>query len=264
MAREVAAAGGQARYRAWRAQQRAHLMARCPKRPKFGAHRRLRAEVERGLRRRWSPQQISARLEADFADDASMRVSHETIYQSLFVQSRGALRRELANCLRTGRARRRPQGRSGGNGAGELKQMVLLSERPAEADDRAMPGHWEGDLLLGRQSRSAVATLVERRTRFVMLCALLEGRLAEQVKEALSKRILALPAQACAARSLGTAARRWPSTPLSPATPACRSISATRAALGSAAQSRTRTGCCASTSPRAPIWPPTRKPRSTA
>ena len=120
-----------------------------------------------------------------------MRVSHETIYQSLFVQGRGALRRELTKCLRSGRAQRRPQGRS--VGTGELKNMVLLSKRPAEAEDRAVPGHWEGDLIVGKKSLSAVATLVERQTRFIMLCLLSDGRLAEQVKDALAKKIGGLP-----------------------------------------------------------------------
>lgn len=124
-----------------------------------------------------------------------MRVSHETIYQSLFVQSRGALRRELTRCLRSGRAQRRPQGRNTGSGTGEIKNMVLRSERPAEADDRAVPGHWEGDLLAGRLSRSAVATLVERQTSFVMLCAVPKGRLADQVKDVLASRIVTLPEQ---------------------------------------------------------------------
>lgn len=195
IAREVANSGGRSRYRAWQAHRRAWRHARRPKVAKLAAVPRLRREVERRLAQRWSPQQISARLEVDFPDDAVMRVSHETIYQSLFVQSRGALRRELTRCLRSGRAQRRPQGRNTGTGTGELKNMVLLSERPAEADDRAVPGHWEGDLLVGRQSRSAVATLVERQTRFVMLCALPKGRLAEQVKDVLASRIVTLPEQ---------------------------------------------------------------------
>ena len=116
-----------------------------------------------------------------------MRVSHETIYQSLYVQSRGALRRELTRCLRTGRAQRRPRGRIAG--AGQLLNMVLISERPAEVDDRAVPGHWEGDLVLGARSQSAIGTLVERQTRFVMLLNLRKGRLAEHVRDALVDRI---------------------------------------------------------------------------
>jgi IS30 family transposase len=154
---------------------------------------RLRHEVERRLRLRWSPQQIAARLVLDYPDDPEMRVSHETIYQSLFVQGRGALRRELTRCLRTGRAQRRPLRRI--KGSGQLLNMVLLSERPAEVRDRAVPGHWEGDLLIGQQSKSAIGTLVERQTRFVMLLNLSKGRLAEHVKDALVARIGDLPEQ---------------------------------------------------------------------
>jgi IS30 family transposase len=132
-------------------------------------------------------------LVLDYADDPEMRVSHETIYQSLFVQGRGALRRELTRCLRTGRAQRRPLRRT--NGAGQLLNMVLLSERPAEVNDRALPGHWEGDLMLGQHSRSAIGTLVERQTRFVMLLNLRKGRLAEHVKDALVEKIGELPEQ---------------------------------------------------------------------
>ena len=120
-------------------------------------------------------------------------MSHETIYQSLYVQSRGALRRELTRCLRTGRAQRRPRGRIAG--AGQLLNMVLISERPAEVDDRAVPGHWEGDLVLGARSQSAIGTLVERQTRFVMLLNLRKGRLAEHVRDALVDRIGELPEQ---------------------------------------------------------------------
>jgi IS30 family transposase len=130
-------------------------------------------------------------LRTDFPDDLNMRISHETIYQSLFVQGRGALRRELTQCLRSGRAQRRPIGRP--VGSGELKNMVLLSERPPEVGDRAVPGHWEGDLIIGKKSLSAIATLVERHTRFIMLCRLPDGRLAEQVKVALAKKIGSLP-----------------------------------------------------------------------
>jgi len=119
-------------------------------------------------------------------------VSHETIYQALFIQGRGALRRELAACLRTGRARRRAQVPSGDRG--RMAGMVLLSERPAEVEDRAVPGHWEGDLLVGKGGRSAIATLVERRTRYVLLAALPAGRAAPEVRDALVERVVALPA----------------------------------------------------------------------
>ena len=191
VSRDVAASGGRTRYRAWRADARASRRARRPKMPKLLSCGALRHEVERRLQQRGSPQQISARLRTDFPGDLNMRVSHETIYQSLFVQGRGALRSELTRCLRSGRAQRRPSGRH--VGTGELKDMVLLSERPPEAADRAVPGHWEGDLIIGKKSLSAIATLVERQTRFIMLCRLPDGRLAEQVKIALAKKIGSLP-----------------------------------------------------------------------
>ena len=124
-----------------------------------------------------------------------MWVSHETIYQSLFVQGRGALRAELTRCLRTGRARRRSHGRVPRGADGQLRDMVLISERPAEVEDRAVPGHWEGDLLIGRMNRSAIGTLVERQTRYVLLVALPAGRSAEHVRAALVERVLTLPDQ---------------------------------------------------------------------
>jgi IS30 family transposase len=191
VSRDVAEAGHRERYRAWRAEETAHRRAHRPKIAKLIAVPRLRCAVERGLRHRWSPQQITARLALDYPDDLEMRVSHETIYQSLFVQGRGALRQELTRCLRTGRAQRRPLGRA--TGAGQLQHMVLISERPAEVEDRAVPGHWEGDLILGKRAQSAMGTLVERQTRFVMLVNLSAGRLAEHVKDALADTIRALP-----------------------------------------------------------------------
>ena len=193
VSREVAAAGRREVYRAWQAEAGARRRARRPKTPKLVASPRLRLEVEHRLRQRWSPQQIRARLIVDYPDDLEMRVSHETIYQSLYVQGRGALRRELARCLRTGRAQRRPRGRI--PGSGQLLNMVLISERPAEVADRAVPGHWEGDLMLGARSQSAIGTLVERQTRFVMLLNLRKGRLAEHVRDALVDRIHSLPEQ---------------------------------------------------------------------
>jgi transposase, IS30 family len=149
--------------------------------------------VERLLALRWSPEQIAHRLRWEHPDEDEMRVSHETIYQSLFVQARGALRRELHACLRTGRVRRRAQHRSAG--PGKLTDMVLISERPAEVADRAVPGHWEGDLIIGGRSHSAIGTLVERQTRYVMLVALPAGRSAPAVRDALAARILTLPEQ---------------------------------------------------------------------
>ena len=193
VSREVAANGGRRRYRAWLAEDRAFRCARRPRLAKLARSPRLRRAVERLLAERWSPQQIAWQLRHDHPHDQEMWVSHETIYQSLFVQGRGALRAELTRCLRTGRARRRPAGRA--RPSGELRDMVLLSERPAEVTDRAVPGHWEGDLIIGKGTRSAIGTLVERQTRYVMLFALPHGRTAEAVRTALAERILALPAE---------------------------------------------------------------------
>ena len=188
--RELARNGGRPGYRAARADARALEQARRPKPAKLARSPRLRAEVERRLGERWSPQQIAARLRLDFPDDPEMRVSHETIYQSLYVQSRGALRRELASQLRLGRSRRRSRGVRPGGG---LREIVPIAKRPAEVDDRAVPGHWEGDLILGKAGRSAIATLVERQTRFTMLIRLPTGRSAESVRVALTESIQRLP-----------------------------------------------------------------------
>jgi IS30 family transposase len=193
VSREVAANGGRRRYRAWLAEASAAHRARRPRVAKLARRPRLRREVERLLAERWSPQQIAARLRHDHPDDQEMWVSHETIYQSLFVQGRGALRAELTRCLRSGRARRRSPRRA--TSAGHLTDMVLISERPAEIEDRAVPGHWEGDLIIGKDRHSAIGTLVERQTRFVILIALPAGRTAEAVRTALAERILTLPEQ---------------------------------------------------------------------
>ncbi len=192
VSREVRANGGRARYRAHRAELRRDRAARRPRASRLALNPALRAEVEAMLERRWSPQQIAATLARMHPDDPEMRVSHETVYRSLYVQGRGGLRRELAACLRTGRARRRPRGRPGG---GEIPGMVLIGERPAEVGDRAVPGHWEGDLLMGAGNRTAIATLVERRTRFAMLVSLPGGHTAPEVRDRLAERVLALPAE---------------------------------------------------------------------
>ena len=193
VAREVRANGGQRRYRAWQAELRRDRRARRARTAKLARNPHLRRTVEALLGERWSPQQIARRLRHDHPDEPEMWVSHETIYQSLFVQSRGALRAELARCLRTGRAQRRPRGRV--RAGGQLRDMVLISERPAEVEDRAVPGHWEGDLIIGQLNRSAIGTLVERQTRFVVLVALPGGRSPEHVREALAGQVLTLPEQ---------------------------------------------------------------------
>ena len=193
VSREVAANGGRGGYRAWRAHQRAREQARRPKTPKLACPQ-LAAQVTGWLERMVvAAVQISRRLRIEFPGDPMMWVSHETIYQALYVQGRGELRRELARCLRTGRAKRRPRGR--GENTGRIKDMVMISERPAEADDRAVPGHWEGDLIIGKDCRSAVGTLVERTTRYVLLLHLPDGRDAHLVEQAMRQAITALPAE---------------------------------------------------------------------
>src|ERR1017187_7256910 len=135
----------------------------------------LSRKVEDDLQRRYSPEQIVGRLRRQFPDDPEMRVSPETIYQSLYVQSRGALRRDLTKCLRPGRALRRRPCRQAGKRRNRIPDMINISERPAEADDRAVPSHWEGDLILGHNCRSAIGTLVERTTGYTMLVHLPDG-----------------------------------------------------------------------------------------
>ena len=180
-------------YRASTAQAKTKAKARRPKTARLADNAELRAWVQDKLEQRWSPRQIATRLKVEFADRPEMWVSHETIYQALYVQSRGALRRERAKCLRTGRAIRRPARRADER-RGRLKDMVMISERPAEVEDRAVPGHWEGDLILGANSASAIGTLVERATRFVMLLHLPEGYHPEQVQHAMIAQMSRLPA----------------------------------------------------------------------
>ncbi len=193
IAREVGRNGGRRGYRAVAAERAALERARRPKPAKLVRQPRLRAEVERRLGWRWSPQQIAVSLAHDYPDDAAMRISHEAIYQALFIQTRGALRRELSRYLRRPRTQRRPPQHA--LGRSHLPDMLNISARPAEAADRAVPGHWEGDLIIGRGGHSAVGTLVERRTRFVMLLALPNGRSAPAVRDALTARVQTLPAQ---------------------------------------------------------------------
>ncbi|GFG51797.1 IS30 family transposase [Mycolicibacterium agri] len=155
-----------------------------PKPGKLAVNERLHDEVQTRLLEKYSPEQIARRLQLDFPDDAEMRVSPETIYQSIYVQGRGSLRRELHQCLRTGRALRKPQRRADQR-RGRIPDMVNISERPPEVEDRAVPGHWEGDLILGAGGKSAIGTLVERATRFVMLLHLPDDHGALAVQEAI-------------------------------------------------------------------------------
>ena len=198
--RNAATRNGKLKYRAGVAQWKAELAARRPKTAKLVANEQLRDYVQDRLagkihsadgsvvgpptatwkgrnrpRRQdrvwasaWSPEQISRRLPVDFPEDSSMRISHEAIYQALYIQSRGALKRELVACLRTGRALRVPRARAQQRATGHVTAEVMISERPPEADDRAVPGHWEGDLIIGTE-RSAIGTVVERTSRFTIL-----------------------------------------------------------------------------------------------
>ena len=191
VSRELARHGGRKEYRPSVAEQRAKRWRRRPKVRKLRQRRELARRVEAGLLQRWSPQQISHRLRQERPNDPHWRVSHETIYQSLYVQGRGGLRKELASALRSGRARRRPQGRT--STVGKIRHMVMISERPPDVDDRAIPGHWEGDLLMGKEGKSQIATLVERTTRFVLLVRLPTDRRAETVRRAIQHKIRSLP-----------------------------------------------------------------------
>jgi transposase, IS30 family len=179
-------------YRALRGERRADREARRPKLRKLERYPRLLAAVQVGLMEGWSPEQISARLRVDHPDEMEMRISPETIYQSLFVQARGELRRQLKGDLRSGRTRRKQRGSRQRHG--RIVGMISISERPAAVEDRAVPGHWEGDLLMGAGNQSAIATLVERHTRYVLLARLERGHGTEEVIEAITERIGTLPA----------------------------------------------------------------------
>jgi transposase, IS30 family len=174
----------------------AHAMAferaSRPKPAKLHSNLALRAIVQDDLTRRYSPEQIAGRLRRRFPDDPEMWVSTETIYQSLYVQSRGALRRELTRYLRTGRSLRKP-GRQPGQRKNRIADMVNISQRPPQADDRAVPGHWEGDLLIGKRNATAIGTLVERASGFAMLVALPDGYKPEHVAPALAAKVQTLP-----------------------------------------------------------------------
>lgn len=192
VSRELVRNGGRGHYRALRADRAALGRARRPKAAKLAFNSRLRQVVEAKLAEWWSPQQISGWLPAAYPDDEEMRVSHETIYLSLFVQGKGALRHELTKCLRTRRAIRRPVTKRTPTGKGQIVDPVMISERPAEVEDRAVPGHWEGDLLMGKRM-TAIGTLVERATRYVMLFPLPDGNTAQSVRTALAETIQRLP-----------------------------------------------------------------------
>jgi transposase, IS30 family len=202
-------------YRPSRAHALAWQRAARPKPAKLAVNLALRETVERDLARKYSPAQIAARLRMRFPTDPEMWVSTETIYQSLYVSSRGALKRELTACLRTGRTLRKP-GRRTGQRRNRIPDMVNIAQRPQEADDRAIPGHWEGDLLLGKHNKSAIGTLVERATGYAMLVHLPDGYKTEHVVPAIATKIKTLPESL--RRSLtwdqGIEMREWKQIPL--------------------------------------------------
>ncbi len=186
--------GTRGAYRALTAQAKAEDRARRGGGSRLATNLRLRREVSARLKENLSPEQIAGRLRLDFPDDPEMWVSHETIYQSLYVQGRGGLKRELTHHLRTGRVRRHPR-RDGTKRQARIKDMVNISERPPEVEDRSVPGHWEGDLIMGSTtSNSAIGTLVERSTGFVLLLHLPQGHTALAVQEAMGEAMAGLPA----------------------------------------------------------------------
>ena len=189
LARNADRTGG---YRATVAHALAYDRASRPKPARLATNPVLRAKVEKDLGLKYSPEQISGRLRREFPDDPEMQVCAETIYQSLYVQSRGALRRDLTRCLRTGRAIRKPS-RKPGQRKNRIPDMINISERPAEANDRAVPGHWEGDLIIGKNNASAIGTLVERSSNYTMLIHLPNGYRPEQMRDALAAKIQTLP-----------------------------------------------------------------------
>jgi IS30 family transposase len=197
ISREIDRCGGRTRYRAHAADREAWRRSRRPQPTKLELCPELRRVIEDRLKEDHSPEQIAGWLRLRYPDNEAMHVSHETIYRALYVQARGTLKRELTRHLRRGRSRRYARSQSSKRqGQGRLTGMVMISERPPEVEDRAVPGHWEGDLLIGnRQSAAAIATLVERQTRYLQLVALPQGPSAEAVAEALAASITTLPAQ---------------------------------------------------------------------
>jgi transposase, IS30 family len=192
--REIKANGGRKAYRAYRAEHRAGEAARRAKQPWTEQRPWLWQVVQDLLRRWWSPEQIASHLREEHPGEPEWHVSHEAIYQAIFVQAKGELRKELTRCLRTRRPRRMPRGRAAGAHGPKIKDMVNISQRPPEAADRAVPGHWEGDLIMGADNASAVATLVERTTRYGMLVKL-DDKTAEHVAQRLGENIVRLPTE---------------------------------------------------------------------
>jgi IS30 family transposase len=192
IAKEIARNGGRTAYRAVTAQERCDVMRVRPKVRKLESSRRLHDAVNDGLKEKWSPRQIAERLKRDHPDDPELRVSHETIYECLYLQARGELRTELKRALRSGRTRRVARTRSS-QARGQISGMVNISERPKEAGDRAVPGFWEGDLIIGKGGKSQIATLVERKTRFTILVRIPYDRTADRVAGLLARKMMTLP-----------------------------------------------------------------------
>lgn len=192
IAKEIKRNGGRRGYRAVTAQERCDALRVRPKERKLAASGRLHDEVNAGLAKKWSPQQISSRLKEDHPDDQEMRVSHETLYECLYLQARGELRTQLKLALRSGRTRRVTHSRTT-VARGKIRDMVNISDRPKEADDRAVPGFWEGDLIIGEGGKSQIATLVERVSRYTMLVRIPYDRTAERVALLLAKKMQTLP-----------------------------------------------------------------------
>lgn len=192
VSREISNNGGRGCYSAADAHERAAALRARPKERKLESCRRLHDAVNDGLREKWSPQQISKRLEMEYPDDPEMRVSPETIYESLYLQARGELRTQLALALRSGRARRVPRDRIQA-AKGQISGMVNISDRPAEASDRAIPGNLEGDLIIGKGGKSQIATLVDRNSRFTILVKVPYDRTAERVAALLAEKMETLP-----------------------------------------------------------------------
>ena len=194
VSREIRRRSVEGLYLPYRADTAASAARGRPKQSKLVTNQSLNQAVTAGLAQQWSPEEISHRLIKDFPDDESMRVSHETIYQALYFQARGGLKREVAQALRTGRTRRKPHRRPDQRTHRFVDPMIMISERPPEVEDRAVPGHWEGDLIMGEANQTAIATLVERATRYTMLVHLPDGHAAEAVRDGLVATIDTLPA----------------------------------------------------------------------
>ncbi len=193
VAREVSRNGGRVDYRAMRAQARADASRSRPKRPRLEADERLHDEVKKRLAKSHSPRQTSERMRADFPDDVTMHISHEAIYQALYLQAKGELNTQLSLALRQGRTRRVPRAR-GAETRGKIRDMTMIVDRPPEVADRAVPGFWEGDLILGKGGKSQIATLVERATRFTILVRVPYDRTADRVAILLGLKMKTLPA----------------------------------------------------------------------